>query len=160
LISPLIVGIVSVGSSLFLTLVNIVAGGRRGASPGFRKIFSLNLHCAMIILLGEVTNLLLIKSNLLGDLELPLSNRFPVGLDVVLLVIAHPGIYAAILLHSTSIFVVWYLIVLSRGMMVLTASSGQRAAAIASSLWCAAVSTALGLAYAAGGGTTIRIIMH
>lgn len=159
LISPLIVAIVSVGSSLFLYLVDIIAGGRRGGAPSFRKILSLNLHCAVIILLGEVVNLLLVRSNVLGDIEFPLSNRFPVGLDILLLALPNPGVYTAILLHSTSVFVLWYLVVLGRGLAVLTGSSILRSAVIAASFWCAAVLIALGLAYAAGGGTTIRIAM-
>jgi hypothetical protein len=160
LISPLIVAIVSVGSSLFLYLVDIIAGGRGGEAPGFRKILSLNLHCAVVILLGEVVNLLLVRSNVLGDIEFPLSNRFPVGLDILLLTLPNPGVYTAILLHSTSAFVLWYLVVLGRGLAVLTGSSILRSTVIAASLWCAAVIIVLGLAYAAGGGTTIRITMQ
>ena len=159
LISPLIVGIVSVGSTMFLYLMNMVVGGRRGDAQRFKTLFSLNIHCAAIILLGEVINFLLVQANILGESNFPLPNRFPVGLDLILLAVDEPNIYTAILLHSTSCFVVWYLVVLAKGITSVTGSSRWRSVLIAVSLWFAAVAAALSLAYAAGGGTMIRITM-
>jgi hypothetical protein len=159
LISPLIVGIVSVGSTIFLYLMNVVIGGRIRDAQRFKTLFSLNIHCAVIILLGEVINFLLVRANILGESNFPLPSRFPVGLDLVLLAVDEPNIYTAILLHSTSCFVIWYLVVLARGITTITGSSRWRSVLVVVSLWLAVVAAALGLVYAAGGGTTIRIRM-
>jgi hypothetical protein len=159
LISPLIVGIVSVGTTMFLYLMNMVLGGRTESAERFKTLFSLNIHCAVIVLLGEVINFLLVRANILGESSFPLPNRFPVGLDLILLAVDEPNIYTAILLHSTSCFVVWYLVVLSKGITAITGSSRWRSTLIVLSLWFAAVAAALSLVYAAGGGTTIRIRM-
>ena len=159
LISPLIVGIVSVGSTMFVYLMNMVVG--EGARPAqrFKTIFSLNIHCAAIILVGEASNFLLVRANILGESHLLLPNRFPVGLDLILLALDEPNIYTAIILHSTSCFVVWYLVILARGITAITGLSRWRSVIVVVSLWAAGVLLALGLAYAAGGGTTIRIRM-
>jgi len=159
LISPLIIGIVSVGSTMFLFLMNMVVGGRTSDARRFKTLFSLNIHCAPIILLGEVINFLLVRANILGESSSLLPNRFPVGLDLILLAVDEPNVYTAILLHSTSCFVVWYLVVLARGITTITESSRRRSALIVVSLWLAVVVTALNLAYVTGGGTTIRIRM-
>jgi hypothetical protein len=159
LISPLIVGIVSVGSTQFVYLLNMIVGERTGAAQRFKTFYSLNIHCAAIILLGEMINFLLVRANILGDSRFPLPNRFPVGLDLVLLTVGEPNIYTAILLHITSFFVVWYLVVLAKGITTITGLRRGRSLIIVGSLWLAIVATALGLAYATGGGTTIRIRM-
>jgi len=159
LISLLIVGIVSVGSSLFLYLMILLVGGTIDAAPRFRSIFALNIHCAVILLLGEVFNLLLICSNVFGDLDLPLTNRFPVGLDLLFFLTGNPGIYLAVLFHCTSVFVLWYLVVLARGIRAFTGSSMLRSRVVAASLWSAAVLFVMCMVYAAGGGTTIRIVL-
>lgn len=159
LISPLIVGIVSVGSTLFVYLMYMIAGERTGAAQRFKTFYSLNIHCAAIILLGEVTNFLFVRANILGDSRFPLPNRFPFGLDFVLLTTAMPNIYAPIVLHSTSCFVIWYLVVLAKGITSITGLSSRRSIIIVGSLWLAVVAAALGLAYATGGGTVIRIEM-
>jgi hypothetical protein len=108
-------------------------------------------------LLGELVNFLLIRTNILGDYSMPLRGRFPVGLDILLLGVDEPNIYLSIILHSTSVFLIWYLIVLSLGIHIVTGASKAKAAAIATTLWCTLVLLALGLVYAAGGDTTIRI---
>jgi len=159
LISPLIVGIVSVGSTVFLYLMNMVLGGGSGDAPGFKTLFSLNIHCGAIILLGEVINFLLVSSDILRESNYPLPNRFPVGLDLILLAVREPNIYIAILLHSTSCFVIWYLVVLAKGITIITGLTRGRSIIAVASLWFAVVAIASGLVFAAGGGTTIRIKM-
>ncbi len=159
LISPLFVGIVSVGSTMFLYLMNVVVGGRGRGAQSFKTLFSLNIHCAEILLLGEVINFLLVHASILGESGFPLPNRFPVGLDLILLAVDEPTIYTAILLHSTSCFVVWYLVVLAKGIAGITGSSRGRSALIVASLWFVVVAAALSLSYVAGGGTMIRITM-
>ena len=159
LISPLIVTIVSLGTTLVLFLLTRAIPGGSAEEPGFKMLFSLNLHSAIIIVLGEIVNFLLVHADLLGNTSFPLPNRFPLGLDLALLLFKEPSIYAAIILHSTSVFVVWYLVVLAKGIRVTTRSSTMRSGIIAAGLWCAIVFSVLGIVSAAGGGTTIRISM-
>lgn len=155
LISPLIVGIVCLGTAALLYLLNMILSGA-AKSPSFRTMFSVSVHCGIIFLLGEVVNFLLIHANLLGEYASPLPNRFPVGLDLLLLGSDEPNLHLAILLHSTSVFVLWYLIVLSLGMRIVTGASKARSVAMVISLWCVVVGLTLGLVYVAG-GTTMRI---
>jgi len=157
LISPLMVGIVSLGTTAFIYLLNPFLGDQESRSTSFRTLYSLNLHCGAILLLGEVFNFLLVRTNILGDYPTPLRGRFPVGLDVLLLGVDDPNLYLSVILHSTSVFLIWYLVVLSLGLRVVTGMSKARAAVIALTLWCALVLLALGAVYAAGGDTTIRI---
>ena len=157
LISPLIVGIVLLGSTTVVYLINRLLRGEKKYSASFKTLLSVNVHCGIIFLLGEVVNFLLVRANVLGDRSFPLPNRFPTGLDVILLGVDDPSLYLTIILHSTSIFVAWYLLVLSQGIRAVTGSGRARSSIIIMTLWCAAVMTALGIAYAAGGTTTIRV---
>jgi hypothetical protein len=157
LISPLIVGIVSMGSTAFIYLMGMVLRGSADRTTNFRTLLSVNLHCGIIFLLGEVVNFLLVRSNLLGDRGFALPNRFPTGMDLLLLGVDDPNEYLVILLHSTSIFVVWYLIVLALGIRYVTGLSKSGSVFVVIALWCSTVGAALGVVYALGGGTTIRI---
>jgi hypothetical protein len=157
LISPVVVGIVSLGTTTLIYLLNLILGDRETRSTSFKTLYSVNIHCGAIFLLGEVVNFLLIRTPVLGDHPTPLSGRFPVGLDVFLLGVDDPNLYLSIILHSTSVFLIWYLVVLAMGIRTVTGTSKMKSAIIAASLWCAIVGLALGAVYAAGGGTTIRI---
>ncbi len=157
LISPLIVGIVSLGTTSLIYLLHLILNEKGERPTRFKTFYSVNIHCAVIFLLGEVVNFLLVRTNLLADHPAPLRGRFPVGLDVLLLGSDDPNIYLSIVLHSTSVFLIWYLIVLSLGIRVVTGTSKAKATIIAAALWCTVVLLALGAVYAAGGGTTIRI---
>ena len=157
LMSPLIVGFVSLGSTIFIYLLNLVLGDEHARSTRFKSLYSLNIHCGVIFLLGEVVNFLLVRTNILADYTTPLRGRFPVGLDVLLLGVDEPNIYLSIILHSTSVFLIWYIVVLSLGIRVVTGTSRAKAAVIAVTFWCTLVLLALAAVYAAGGGTTIRI---
>jgi hypothetical protein len=157
LISPVIVGIVSLGTTALIYLLNLILGDREARSTSFKTLYSVNIHCGMIFLLGEVVNFLLVRSNILGDHLTPLRGRFPAGLDILLLGSNDPNLYLSIILHSTSVFLIWYLVVLSLGLRVVAGTSKAKAAVIATTLWCTLVLLALGTVYAAGGATTIRI---
>ena len=159
LISPSVVIIISLGSTAFIYLLNMLLEGRRHRPGKFRTFFSVNIHCGVIFLLGETVNFLLVQANLLGGYSTPLPNRFPTGLDLFLVGIEVPNQYLAIILHCTSVFVLWYLVVLSKGIRVITNSGKIRSGVIAASLWIVAVAIGLGMAYAAGGNTTIRIVL-
>jgi hypothetical protein len=157
LISPLIVGIVSLGTTALIYLLYLVLRDHEARSISFKTLYSVNIHCGVIFLLDEVVNFLLIRADILGDHSTPLRGRFPVGLDILLLGVEDPNIYLSIILHSTSVFLIWYLVVLALGIRAVTGTSKAKATIIVMTLWCAVVSLALGAAYAAGGGTTIRI---
>jgi hypothetical protein len=157
LISPLIVGIVSLGTTTLIYLLNLILGDPKARLTRFKSLYSLNIHCGTIFLLGEVVNFLLLRTPILGDHSTPLRGRFPVGLDVLLLGVDDPDLYLSIILHSTSVFLLWYIVVLSLGIHVVAGTSKTKAAVIGTVLWCTLVLLALGTVYAAGGGTTIRI---
>lgn len=157
LISPLIVCIVFVGTATFLYLAVLVARGRDGQPTDFRTLFSMTAHCGIVFLLGEVVNFLLVRTPLLGDNVSPLPGRFPVGLDLLLMGIDEPNLYVAIILHGTSIFLVWYLIVLSIGIREVAGLSKARARILAAAVWGAAIGLVLAVVYALGGDTAIRI---
>jgi hypothetical protein len=156
-ISPLIVGAVSLGTTALIFLLNMILGDYKARSVTFKTLYSVNIHCGVIFLLGELVNFLLIRTKILGDYSTPLRGRFPVGLDILLLGADDPNLYLAIVLHSTSVFLIWYIVVLSLGIRVVTGTSKAKATVIAVTLWCTLVLLALGMAYTAGGGTTIRI---
>ena len=159
LISPLIVGIVSTGSSAFVFLLVAMFGVRGEEIPSFRTIHCLNVHCGVIVLLGEVVNVLLVCSKIAGEIEFALPNRFPLGLDALFLLVGVPGVYAVILLHCTGVFILWYLVILAKGLHDVCGTSARSSGMIAAGLWCVTVGFVLGLVYLAGGGTTIRIAM-
>jgi hypothetical protein len=156
LVTPLIVSIVALGTTAAIyALIVLGTGGSRW--PVFKTLFSINIHCGAIFLLGEIINFLLMRTNILGDHATPLRGRFPVGLDILLLAVDDPNIYLAIILHSTSVFLIWYLVVLSLGIHIATGMSKTRATLISASLWITIVLLALSVAYAAGGDTTLRV---
>jgi hypothetical protein len=157
LISPLIVGIVSLSTTALIYLLSRIVGREEARFTRFRSLYSVNIHCGLIFLLGEIVNFLLIRTSLLGDYTPPLRGRFPVGLDLFLLGVDDPSLYLSMILHSTSIFLIWYLVVLSLGISTVTGLSRKKSAAIVMIVWCVAVGMALGAVYAAGGQTTIRI---
>jgi hypothetical protein len=157
LFSPVVVGIVSLVTTTLIYLLNLILGERESRSIRFRTLYSMNLHCGAILLLGEIFNFLLVRTSILGNYPTPLRGRFPVGLDVMLLGVDDPNLYLCVILHSTSVFLIWYLVVLSLGLRVVTGMSKARAAVIVTWLWCTLVLLALGTVYAAGGGTTVRI---
>ena len=157
LISPLIVGIVSLVTTALIYLLSRIVGGEEARFTEFRSLYSVNIHCGLVFLLGEIVNSLLIRTSILGDYTPPLRGRFPVGLDLFLLGVDDPSLYLSVVLHSTSIFLVWYLVVLSLGISTVTGLSRKRSAAIVTVMWCVVVGMALGAVYAAGGQTTIRI---
>ena len=159
LISPFIVIIVSLASTLFIYLMHVLIGGTERVPREFRMFFSVNVHCGAIFLLGEVVNFLLVQANLLGNYSMPVPNRFPTGLDMLLIGTEEPNPYTAIILHSTNVFVLWYLFVLAMGIRVITGSGKVRSTVIVASLWCVAVAIVLGMVHAAGGGTTVRIAL-
>lgn len=157
--STLFIGMAGLGSTAAIYVIYRIIGGQQLAAPMYRSLFSLNIHCAVILVLGELFNFLLVRAPMVQDWDLPLRNRFPLGLDVLLLGVKEPNIYLTIFLHSTSVFVVWYLLVLAAGLKYTTGLSSARSAAIAATVWLLVVGLVVGIVYSAGGGTVFRITM-
>jgi hypothetical protein len=157
--SPLAVGIACLGSTLVLYLGQQIVIERSFGGLTYRSLFSLNAHGALILVLGEVVNFLLVHSRLLQDFDVSLSNRFPLGMDLLLLGVKEPNIYLNIILHSISIFSIWYLVVIARGIHHLSGVSAVRVALIVGGLWLTTVVFALTAVSVLGGGTIIRIIL-
>jgi hypothetical protein len=157
--APLVVGITGLGSATVLYLVQRIASKPGSNGPQYRTILSLNSHCAIILILGEVVNFLLVHADVVQNLTLPLTNRFPLGLDLLLLGAKEPNIYLSILLHSTSVFVIWYFVVLAKGLRYLIGTSLARSTTPVAVLWLVGVMIAVGGVYGAGGATVFRIVM-
>ena len=157
LISPLIVAIVSLSSTAVLFCLLVLMGGTSSRPRAFRTLFSVNIHCAIILLLGEIVNILLIHAGPVTRMHLPLANRFPVGLDVLLLGTGSPNIYTAAFLHSTSIFILWYMAALSGGVREVFGVSRRRSRVLVAAYWLILVTCTLGIVFALGGGTAIRL---
>jgi len=157
--APLVVGITSLGSATVLYLVQRIACKSGSCGPRYRTTLSLNNHCAIILILGEVVNFLLVHADLVQDHALPLANRFPLGLDLLLLGVKEPNIYLSIVLHSTNIFVIWYFIVLTKGLKYITGAGSGHPATPVAVLWLSSVIIAVGAVYGAGGATVFRIVM-
>lgn len=155
--SGLVVSAMSVGSTGLLILLLWIMGAHRQGESRFRMLFSLNLHCGIILVLGEVVNFLLMHSGFALSIDVPLPNRFPLGPDLLLLAAKERNIYVAILLHSASAFVVWYLVILARGLKGVAELSTVRAVAATCVLWLVGVATILGVVYHTGGGTVFRV---
>lgn len=157
--SILFVGMASVGSAAALCAACRAVRSRCSDGRTYRSLFSLNIHCAVILVLGELFNFLLVRAPMVQDWDLPLRNRFPLGLDLLLLGVKEPNIYLTILLHGTSIFILWYLVALAAGLKHITGLSSARSAAIAATVWLLGVGLVVGIVYSAGGGTVFRITM-
>jgi hypothetical protein len=157
LFAPIVVCLVSLGTTILIYFL-IHTLRDHDARPGsFKTVYALNLHCGAIFLLGEVVNFLLVRTNILGDNTTPLRGRFPLGLDMLLLGVDDPNLYLSIILHSTSVFLIWYLVVLSMGIRLVSGITKHRATIIVIVYWGTLVLMALGAAHAAGGDTVIRV---
>jgi hypothetical protein len=154
-----IVCVLGAASTLLLYVGHRVINGGRSGEPRYRTLFSLNMHCAIILVLGELVNFLLVHTGIPPPGNLPLANRFPLGLDLLLLGAKEPNIYMTILLHSTSAFTVWYLVILARGLRDVAHLSTAQAAAVALTLWLVGVGAILSVVYSAGGGTVFRVVV-
>ena len=157
--SPLAVGIACLGSTLVLYFGQQIAIERNLTGSSYGSLFSLNAHGALILILGEAVNFLLVHSRLLQGVRVSLSNRFPLGLDLLLLGAKEPNIYLNIILHSVSVFSIWYLVVIARGIQYLSGVSSLRAALIVGGLWLTMVVFAMSVVHVLGGGTVIRITL-
>jgi hypothetical protein len=157
--SILFVGTACLGSTAMLYISCLVFQRKQSNRLAYRKLFSLNAHCVLILVLGELINFLLVRANLMQAFNVPFPNRFPLGLDLLILGAKEPNIYLAVILHSTSVFIIWYFVVLARGLDYLSGSGPMRSAATAAILWIAGVGVVIGLIYSAGGGTMFRITM-
>jgi TRAP-type C4-dicarboxylate transport system permease small subunit len=157
IVSILFVGVASCGSTMVLYAAQRVVVRQRSNRSTYRTLFSLNTHCLLIVILGEAINFLLMHTEIIQDYDLPLPKRFPLGLDLLLLVAKDPNIYLAILLHGASIFILWYLVVLAKGLKYVSGSNMSRSVATVAALWLVAMALIIGMVHGAGGGTVFHI---
>jgi hypothetical protein len=96
------------------------------AVTSYKMIFSVITYCGVIFLLGEITNSLLIHARLIDSMQYTLPDRFPLGLDILVLgKTPHP--VWAILLYSINPFTIWYMAVLSIGLSTAIGLSKTKA---------------------------------
>lgn len=98
----------------------------------YKKTFSIVSYCGIIILLGEITNFLLNKANIISPILYALPNRFPIGLDIITLFYSQCPTPLAIFLHSINPFSIWYFISIAIGISIVADING-----IARSINCA-----------------------
>ena len=132
-----VLGWSAISTFLYLTIYLIQEDQR----PIYRAIFSVVSYCGVIFLLGEICNSILIHANIMDSMRYPLSNQFPVGLDV--LTPEHWLTPArAVLLHSINPFSIWYFTMISIGLSMVAGLSKARARLLSIILWLLALSFA------------------
>ncbi len=139
--------------SLFLYFYSILLNAREEFT--YRIVFSLVSHCGIIFLVGECVNFILLRLGLLKSTSLMLPNRFPVGLDL-LLIGKSPSISLVVLLHSINPFTIWYFATIAVGISMLGGIGKKKAVLVAVSAWAIGVAFAL-LLVSVLGGTSIGI---
>ncbi len=139
--------------SLFLYFFSILLNAQKRFT--YRIVFSLVSHCGLIFLVGECVNFILLRLRLLKSTSLMLPNRFPVGLDL-LLIGKSPSLSLVVLLHSINPFTIWYFATMAFGISMLGEIDKRRAALVVVSAWAIGVAFAL-LLISVLGGTSIGI---
>ena len=125
------------------------------AVTSYKAIISVITYCGVIFLLGEITNSLLIHARLIDHTQYTLPDRFPLGLDILLLgKTIHPA--WAILLYSINPFTIWYMAVLSIGLSTVIGLSKIKAIILSMMVWFIVVGFVLGVLVITG-GTKISI---
>lgn len=119
----------------------------------YRIVFSLVSHCGIIFLAGECVNFILLRLGLLKSTSLLLPNRFPIGLDL-LLIGKSPSLSLVVLLHSINPFTIWYFATVAVGISMLGGIGKRRAGLVVVSAWAIGVAFAL-LLISVLGGTSI-----
>ncbi len=137
--------------SLFLYLFSILLNAQKSFT--YRIVFSLVSQCGLIFLVGECVNFILLRLGLLKSTSLMLPNRFPVGLDL-LLIGKSPSISLLVLLHSINPFTIWYFATVAFGISMLGGIGKRRAGLVVVSAWAIGVAFAL-LLISVVGGTSI-----
>jgi hypothetical protein len=139
--------------SLFLYFFSILLNAQKRFT--YAIVFSLVSHCGIIFLVGECVNFILVRLGLLKSTSLMLPNRFPVGLDL-LLIGKSPSLSLVALLHSINPFTIWYFATIAVGISMLAGIGKKRAGMVAVSAWAIGVAFAL-LLISVVGGTSIGI---
>ncbi len=137
--------------SLFLYFFSILLNAQKRLT--YRMVFSIVSHCGIIFLVGECVNFILLRLGLLKSTSLMLPNRFPVGLDLLLLG-KSPNLSLVVLLHSINPFTIWYFATIAVGISMLGGISKKRAALVVVSAWAIGVAFSL-LLISVIGGTTV-----
>lgn len=139
--------------SLFLYFFSILLDAQKWFT--YRVVFSLVSHCGIIFLVGECINFILLRLGLLKSASLLLPNRFPIGLDL-LLIGKSASISLVVLLYSINPVTIWYFATIALGISMLGGISKKKAGLAVVSAWAIGVAFAL-LLISALGGTSIGI---
>ncbi len=139
--------------ALFLYCSSILLNSWR--KFGFRTMFSLVSYCGIIYLVGEIVNFALARIEVIKNSSYILPNRFPIGLDLILIG-RHVSLPMAVFLHSINPFTIWYLVPLSIGLCTMTGMDGGKARVTVLSVWAFAVGAIAFLTHAIG-GTSVGI---
>jgi hypothetical protein len=126
--------------SIFLYLSLFLMSANKGIT--YWSLFSIVSYCGMIFLLIEICNFLLIHANIMNSMFYSLPQRFPIGLDLLILDTS-PHTALAILLHSINPFSIWYFTILSIGISIVTDLSKTKAGMLSFMLWFIAVGLAI-----------------
>ena len=126
--------------SIFLYLSIFLMSANNGVA--YKIVFSIVSYCGVIILLGEISNYLLIRANIINSMFYLLPQRFPIGLDLLVVDTSpHPAL--AVFLHSINPFSIWYFTILSVGISIVTDLGKTKASTLSFILWFIAVGFAI-----------------
>jgi hypothetical protein len=100
----------------------------------FKSLFSIVSFCGVIFLLGEITNFLLIRADIIDSMLYALPNRFPYGLDIFALG-GNPHPALALLLNNINPFTIWYFTALSVGISTVAGLNKKEARMLSFIIW-------------------------
>ena len=149
----LILGLVWTAISLLLYYLSILFNAQKKLT--FRIIFSLVSHCGIIFLVGEWINFVLIQTGILKSTSLVIPNRFPMGLDILLLG-KSPNISLAVTFQSINLFTIWYFAVIGLGISIIGEIAKPKGVLLVTIVWGSVLAMALMLISVIG-GTSIGI---
>jgi hypothetical protein len=121
----------------------------------YKSLFSIVSYCGLIFLLGEISNYLLISTDIIDSMLYTIPKRFPIGLDLLTLGNSPPPALA-IFLHSINPFSIWYFTLLSMGLSIVTDLSKPKARLLSFIVWLIAVGLAMSVLLITG-ETSLRI---
>jgi hypothetical protein len=152
-VSTFLVGVLWSAISTFLYLSMLLMNTHEHVT--YKHVFALVSYCGMIILLGEISNYLLVSSNILNSMLYVVPKRYPMGLDIFTLGNnTHPAL--AIFLHSINPFSIWYFAVLSMGLSEVAGLCKTKARILSFIMWVIAVGLAMSMMMITG-GTSLHI---
>jgi hypothetical protein len=123
-----------IAAFLYLSIFLMDAGN----GVTFNNLFSIVAYCGIIMMLDEISNVLLVRTNVIDSALFALPHRFPIGLDILVSGASQNSAWG-ILLHSVNPFIIWYFIYLSIGLSIVTGLSKIKTRTLSFFLWFIAV---------------------